>query len=121
GANIELQDAGYYKINVDLNALTYSTLNTSWGLIGSATPNGWDSDMDMTYNPEAKTWSITTTLTADFIKFRANDAWDLSYGENNGDANLEAGGEDIPVEEAGTYKIVLDLSKAPYSYQLIEQ
>ena len=72
GANIVAANAGVYKLNVDLNALTHSFVKTDWGLIGSATPNGWDSDQDMTYDPDTGIWSITLDLVAGEIKFRAN-------------------------------------------------
>lgn len=120
GADIEMADAGYYKINVDLNALTYTALKTTWGLIGDATAGGWDADQDMTYDPAEKVWVITTNLTAGEFKFRANDAWDLDYGDNDGDGTLEAGGSNIPVDEAGNYTIVLNLSENPYAYTLIK-
>ncbi|MDX1637564.1 MAG: SusE domain-containing protein [Balneolaceae bacterium] len=118
GVNIPAATAGYYKINVDLNTLTYETLNTDWGLIGSATPDGWDSDQDMSYDPDTKVWTITLDLTAAELKFRANDAWDLNYGDDEGDGTLEAGGGNIPVSEAGNYTVTLDLSDAPYTYSL---
>lgn len=122
GDNITLADAGYYKINVDLNTLTYTTLNTTWGLIGSATPNGWDSDQNMTYDPDAKVWTITLDLTAgdgaNEIKFRANDAWDLNYGDTGADGYLDAGGDNIIVPEAGNYTVTLDLSGPRYTYTL---
>jgi hypothetical protein len=60
-------------------------------------------------------------LTANFIKFRANDAWDLNYGDTGADGSLEAGGDNIPIEEAGTYEITLDLSSYPYTYSLEKQ
>lgn len=41
------------------------------GIIGSATPSGWDSDTDMTYSIENRCWTITTDLTDGEIKFRA--------------------------------------------------
>lgn len=120
--NITLADAGYYKINVDMSTLTYTTLNTTWGLIGSATPNGWDSDQNMTYDPDAKVWTITLDLTAgtdaDKIKFRANDGWDLNYGDTGADGYLDAGGDDITVPEAGNYTVTLDLSGPRYTYTL---
>lgn len=119
GANIPT-DAGYYKINVDLNNLTYTTLNTTWGLIGDATADGWDADQDMEYDPEDKVWRITADLTAGEIKFRANDDWDLNYGDNIGDGTLEEGGDNIPVDEAGNYTVELNLGEYPYSYTLTQ-
>lgn len=119
GANIELADAGYYKMNVNLNTLTYEILNTDWGLIGDAT-GSWDNDTDMTYDPVGKVWTLDIDLVPGFIKFRANDAWDLNYGDNEGDLILEEGGSDIEITASGNYTIVLDLGEAPYSYEVIQ-
>jgi len=118
GGNLELADAGYYKMNVDINDLTYTVTNTTWGLIGSATPDEWNSDQDMTYDPVEKVWTITLNLTAGEIKFRANNAWDLDYGDNEGDGFLEQGGGNIQVASGGTYTVTLDLSDYPYSYSV---
>lgn len=118
GANLLMENAGYYKINVDLEELTYELLATEWGVIGDATPGGWDADTDMTYDVDNKVWSITTDLTAGEIKFRANDAWDLDYGSNDANGTLQRGAANIPVEEAGNYTIELDLSGPIYRYSL---
>jgi starch-binding outer membrane protein SusE/F len=114
--------AGYYKVsaNTDPETLTYSLTATSWGLIGSATAaltggDGWGSDLDMTYDATTKKWSITTTLSAGEVKFRANDAWDLNYGDDGADASLNEGGANIAIPAAGTYLITLDLS-SPRAY-----
>ena len=46
------EPAGYYKVEVDLESKSYVlTPITTIGIIGSASPNGWDSDVDMTYVP----------------------------------------------------------------------
>lgn len=119
GNNIKVTTgAGYYLVKADLNAKTYSTEKTHWGLIGDATPNGWDSDQDMTYDPESGTWSVTLDLGAGKIKFRANDAWDLNYGDDGPDGKLEAGGADIEVPEAGNYTVTLNLEVPLYTYTL---
>lgn len=118
GANIVAEQPGYYYMNVDLNAMTYDTTVTEWGIIGDATAGAWDTDQDMTYDPEAQVWTITADLSAGALKFLANDAWDINYGDDNADGNLEFNGGNIMVEEAGTYEIILNLSTAPYSYQL---
>ena len=113
---------GYYLLQVDTENLTYSaTQYTNWGLIGSATPTGWDSDNDMTYDPATQTFSITIDLTADEIKFRANDAWDWNYGDTGADGQLNPGGDNIAVPAAGNYTIVLDLSNPrEYTYTLTQ-
>jgi starch-binding outer membrane protein SusE/F len=117
GNNIKVTTGtGYYLIKADLNAKTYTYLKTSWGLIGSATPDQWNSDQDMTYNATTNVWSITLNLTAGEIKFRANDGWDLNYGDNGPDGKLEEGGDNIVIDSAGNYTITLDLSGAIYTY-----
>ncbi len=120
GANIVVAEAGYYKINADINALTYSFMKTDWGLIGSATPDGWDADQDMTYDVDTKTWSVTLDLVAGEIKFRANDDWALNYGDSGFDGSLEEGGENIPVDEAGNYTVVLNLETPGYAYSVVK-
>lgn len=112
-ANITMTEpAGYYKVDVDLSAKTYTLIPiTTIGIIGSASPNGWDSDVDMTYVPynaetkELGYWEAKDiTLASGEIKFRANDDWDINWG---GDVNaLTQGGGNIAVKE-GTYDIKL--------------
>jgi hypothetical protein len=89
GANLSVPEAGFYKFNVDLTALTYTLLKTDWGLIGSATPDGWNSDQDMTYDPATNAWSITLNLVAGEVKFRANNDWGLNYGDDGANALLD--------------------------------
>ena len=112
-ANITMTEAaGYYKVDVDLESKSYVlTPITTIGIIGSASPNGWDSDVDMTYVPyntetkELGYWEAKNiTLTTGAIKFRANDGWDINWG-GTADA-LTQGGADMNVEE-GTYDIKL--------------
>lgn len=121
GGNLSISEAGYYKVNVNIGALTYEMLKTQWGVIGSATSGGWSSDQDMTYQPDQGIWTVTIDLTAEEMKFRANDAWNLDYGDTGADGVLDQGGDNIAVEEAGTYKITLNLSSYPYTYKLEKQ
>ncbi|MBK8967949.1 MAG: RagB/SusD family nutrient uptake outer membrane protein [Saprospiraceae bacterium] len=118
GADIVVAEAGFYKINVDLNANTYTMTKTAWGLIGDATPGGWGSDQDMTYDPAEGAWVIQLDLVAGKIKFRANDDWPLNYGDPNGDALLTEGGADIDIPSPSTYLIKLYLDKPDYTYSI---
>lgn len=114
-ANITItEDAGYYKVDVDLENKSYVlTPIKTIGIIGSASPNGWDSDVDMTYVPYNKDtkevngyWEVKNiTLSAGEIKFRANDDWALSWGGELDNLTTKNGGN-ITVE-AGTYDIKL--------------
>jgi len=116
GANIVGGDAGYYKLNVDLGGLTHSFLKTDWGVIGSATPNGWDSDQDMTYDVDNDVWSLIVDLSAGEIKFRANDDWGLNYGDIDADGILSEGCDNIVISEPGQYEIKLYLGAPDYTY-----
>ncbi len=117
GANIVAGPKGYYKLNVDLPALTHKFLRTEWSVIGDAA-GSWDIDRDMAYDSIAKTWSVTLPLTAAFIKFRANHDWTLNYGDNTGNGTLQEGGTNIAVPSAGNYKVILNLSQPIYRYKL---
>ncbi len=118
GANIKAPLAGVYKLNADLNALTHSFTRTDWGLIGSATPNGWDSDQNMTYDPATNKWTITLDLVAGEIKFRANDDWGINLGDDGANKSLEYGGANIAVPDPGNYTIELLLGAAVYKYKI---
>ncbi len=119
-SNIMLSAPGYYRITANTNTLVYDAQPTAWGIIGSATPTGWDSDTDMTYDETTKQWTITMNLTGgQEIKFRANDNWDLNYGDDGADGVLNQGGANIAVPVTGSYTITLDLSSPRnYTYSL---
>lgn len=54
---------------------------TSIGLIGDATPGGWDADTNMVQDPvDTNAWTLTIELTDGKVKFRANDLWDDDWG-----------------------------------------
>ena len=118
GDNIPAAGEGLYRINVNLEDLTYTAVKTDWGLIGSATPSGWDADQDMTYNAEKGTWSITLDLVAGELKFRANDAWDIDLGDDDTNGVLEYGGTNIPIASDGNYTIELVLNSSDYTYDI---
>ena len=87
---------------------------SEWGVVGSATPNGWN-------GPDIKMWNSTdgnlvayATLSAGEIKFRKNNDWGVNLGGSNG--TLSSGGSNIAVT-AGTYKITINVSKNTYSIE----
>lgn len=109
GSNINfVGEAGYYKIKADVASGVLEAVKTTWGLIGPAQPGGWDTDTDMEYDAAEDCWKVTVDLAADELKFRANDGWDINFG---GDINnLNEGGNNIRIDEAGTYEVKLYLS-----------
>lgn len=119
--NLTVPVAGYYRMKANTNALTWEAFRTEWGLIGDAIPvTGWDSDQDLTYDAASDTWSITLDLNGGKeIKFRANDAWDINFGDDGVDSSLEYNGANIAIAESGNYTITLDLSTAGgYTYKV---
>lgn len=88
------------------------------GMIGAATPNGWNAELPMEYDATANTYSVVTTLTQDGeYKFRANDNWGFAI-DKNGD--FRDGGDNMVFEkETGEYKVVLDVNSHPYTAKIL--
>ena len=104
------QEAGFYQVDVDLSAKTYTLTPFTIGIIGNATPNGWAGDTDMTYNPEERCWELKNVELIDGeMKFRHTNDWNLNWG-----GPLDAlvhDGDNIAVA-AGTYDIKLEVNWA---------
>ena len=111
GNIVMTEDPGYYKVDVDLSAKTYTlTPITTIGIIGAAVPEtGWNSDQDLTYNEEERCWEIKDIeLKAGECKFRANDDWAMQWGYDGEKfvySNNAPAVQFIP--EAGKYDIKL--------------
>ncbi len=104
--------AGYYYVEVDTQKLTYKESPVSWGIIGEATPTGWDSDTDFVYDPATKKLSVEINMVnGKGWKFRGNNEWGkYEFGSLNSDGFLQAGGDFTFDQPSGKYKITLDLS-----------
>ena len=113
GGDLSAPAADSYELIADINANTLIFNKLTWGIIGSATPGGWDNDTNMGYNNGKRIWNITLNLVAGEIKFRKNDAWDTNYGGSNG--ALALGGSNIAITEAGSYKIEMNLVTNTYT------
>jgi hypothetical protein len=120
---------GYVQVSANLITNSWSATPTTWGIIGGATPHGWDSDTKMTYNPTTQVWTVTADMIANgSFKFRANGAWVIDFGiDANGKlayADNPVYGYDSTVKELtvpsdGNYTITLDLHEAGnYRYTL---
>ncbi len=107
GDNIEVLESGTYAITLDLSTpLEYTYRADMWGLIGAATPGGWDTDTDMMWDAGNGVFTVTLDLTAGDWKFRANNAWDYDMGGTIG--ALTVGGGNMTISTAGNYTITLD-------------
>ncbi|NCC10293.1 MAG: DUF5115 domain-containing protein [Bacteroidia bacterium] len=118
GGNLNVVE-GFYYVKADLTKKEFSATKTTWGVIGSATPGGWDTDTDMAYNAADNTWRVTMTFTDGDFKFRANDGWDINMGGSAGKLTFNAGNLSIT---AGTYDVILHLGNdANSSCELIKK
>jgi hypothetical protein len=108
--------AGYYTFEINLEELTYTivpytgptTTYATIGLVGDALPTGWDVSVPMTQSSfDAHIWKVTQTLSAGKMKFRANNSWDVNWGDNGGDIIVAAGKYDIWFDDLdGRYMFV---------------
>ena len=108
GTGLTAPANGWYKLDADTQGLTYKMEPNMIGLVGSATPNGWDTpDTKMDYDAQSGTWRLTTDLVDGEIKFRLNDGWAWNLGGTP--AQLTVDGPNIAVT-AGNYTIVLTIT-----------
>ncbi len=74
-------------------------------------------------DPDRNIWEITVFLKEGRVKFRCNDSWTLNWGVAFNDVEdylkSEAikGGADIPIDEAGNYHVILNLTNLTYSFE----
>lgn len=123
--NIPVTAAGYYTLTVNTADLTYTlepatapgTTYTSVSIIGSV--NGdWDTDTALTqstFDPHVWTGKGIQLSEGEF-KFRANNAWDVSWGTNAeyfGTASTSGG--NIPVTAEWTYDVYFNDATGAYT------
>ena len=119
-SNCNATTAALYFVEADTAELTYKTTAVSWGIIGAATPTGWDSDTDLVYNATNNTLELDIDLTPGEYKFRGNDEWGaFDFGTVDADGFLQSGGNLALDGDAGNYHIVLDLGNPrEYTYTI---
>jgi hypothetical protein len=125
-ASFEITADGYYKFKMDVQKLSYTLepFNASAavtyatvGIIGSSTSKGWDASTPMVKSSfNAHVWSLgATSLNDGDIKFRANDAWDVSWGGKTPFSGVNTG-DNIPVSKS---KYVIYFNDLDGSYLMI--
>ena len=104
------------QFSVDIDDLNNSLgPQSDWGLVGNATPNGWNGpDLEM-YETGSNQFAIYADLTAGEMKFRYNEDWGVNYGDNGADGTLEGGGANIAISSSGTYYVTMDLNNNTYT------
>ncbi|WP_289064169.1 SusE domain-containing protein [uncultured Zobellia sp.] len=116
GDNIQVL-AGTYKVMFSLNDFSYAIEPFTWGLVGDATPTGWDGpDTQLTYDSSTDQWRAVVTLTDGEMKFRQNNDWAVNFGDSGADGTLDENGDNILVE-AGNYLVSADFTNNLYTIE----
>lgn len=112
--NITAPAPGFCFVQANIASLTYSISApvTTYGLIGGATPGGWDASTALTPSANEMVWEGDVAMKGGEYKFRANDAWDINLGGSIDNLTQDAGNLMFS-EPDGTYHVVLDLSTYP--------
>lgn len=114
GAGNLTAERGLYWAEVNVSDLTYKLAPiTTMGMIGNATPLGWDGSTALTPSEDFLTWTGTVDLTEGEFKFRANDAWDIDFGGSLD--NVTYKGANIAWSAAGTKNVTLYFGQRPYT------
>ncbi len=121
GADIPIPAAGEFTIMFNSQTGAYNfTVTSAIGIIGNATPGGWDNDTNMFQDPtDTNKYFITLPLVMGEAKFRANDAWTLSWGSTDFPTGVGStmNGPNIPIPATGKYLINFDKSTGAYSFE----
>jgi len=128
---LSVPDSGYYELTADLNTNKWTATKITWGIIGDATPGGWGSDTQMTYDEINRVWKVTADMRkSGSFKFRANNEWVIDFGVDNNGKLLYADNpffgynstlNNLSVPEDGNYTITLDLHiSQKYTYSIVK-
>lgn len=131
GGNFKAPKAGYYEIGINIPDSTWKQTATTWSILGDATPGGWSTDTQLTYDVNQQVWMVKADMkTAGSFKFRANNDWKIDFGidakgklayADNTFFGYTEGINNITVPADGNYTITLDLSHAgAYTYSAIK-
>jgi hypothetical protein len=126
--DLVLPNAGFYEVVANTSGLTWTYTNTTWGIIGDATPGGWNTDTQMAYNSTTGVLTVTADMVSTgSFKFRANNAWNIDFGIDGNSRLQYADNPSYPyngslnnltVPASGNYTITLDL-RDPNNYNYI--
>ncbi|KAA5828010.1 SusF/SusE family outer membrane protein [Algibacter amylolyticus] len=110
--------AGDYKITIDTNDNAYTIEPFSWGVVGSGF-NDWGAtpDAKFYYDYTTDTFKAGVQLLDGEIKFRMNNAWDVSFGDANADGILDTDADNNIASTAGHYLITINLNDNSYTIE----
>lgn len=114
--------AGDYFITFNSATGEYNfDVDSPIGIIGDATPGGWDSDTNMFQDPENENgFFIELFLNQGSCKFRKDDDWAVNWGSADFPSGIGVqDGDNIPIEQAGDYMITFDTLTGAYNFSEI--
>lgn len=116
--NLTCPETGLYHCNVDIARLSYTLYPVSTiGVIGDATPGGWDNSTPLTPSDNLLVWEGDIRFAGGKEwKLRCNDAWEVSLGGEPDNLVQDGGNMSSPGE--GVWHVSLDLSSLPYKVSL---
>jgi len=134
---VTVDSEGYYTFTINIEEMTYSlesydasaaTEYDQIGLVGAGTTVGWPGDDNPTpdilltqSSVDPHIWyTEAVELSEDGIKFRANLAWDTSWGGGENFPSGQATGDDI-MASAGTYEVWFNDLTGRYIFIPLEQ
>ena len=83
----------------------------SVGVVGSATGKGWDTSVPMRRAAnDMHQWQDTIQLSVGEVKFRADNKWDVNWGNSFFPASIAIpSGTIVPVPTSGTYIVTFNV------------
>ncbi len=132
GSNVDLGNTEPELFFIEINTVAFTGEIvregiTSIGIIGSATPGGWDADTDLSWDATEQMFIATgVEMSAGEFKFRCNNDWStLVWGAGSEPGKLlrEGGGDDnIAFSlDPGFYTVKLDLYSFYPTYEFIQE
>lgn len=124
GTEMVVDQAGTYRVEFNDQTLDFKFTfgYETVGIIGSGTTgdnSGWNQDINM--NKNGNNWSLYRYLYAGEVKFRANDGWDVNWGDTAFPSGTGSfGGPNIPITNAGWYFIEFNDLTGAYKFTSVQ-
>jgi hypothetical protein len=121
GSDIPVWAGDYF---ITFNSATgeyFFDVDSPIGIIGDATPGGWEEDTDMYQMQDNEHgFFVELFLNQGACKFRKDNDWIVNWGGEDFPTGVGVqDGPDIPVDKAGDYYVTLDTMTGEYSFEEI--
>jgi hypothetical protein len=108
---------GEYFVEFNRHSGAYSFSTPTLGILGTATPTGWNSDTVLLTDDNVNFYINNMTLTTGAAKFRKDGMWTKNWGNSVFPTSTGLpNGDNIPVI-AGNYNINFNINTLAYNFQ----